>query len=125
MQEIPRISEAEWEVLGVLWRTSPLTANEVFAELGGRAWKLNTVRTFLTRLEKKGAIAARESAEGKVYAPLIARDACVQAASQSFLERIFDGAAGPLLIHFAKSKRLNAADLAELQSILDQKRKGK
>jgi len=54
MQDVPRISEAEWEVLGVLLRSSPLTASQVFAELGERAWKLNTVRTFLTRLEKKG-----------------------------------------------------------------------
>ena len=70
-------------------------------------------------------IAATEGTEGKVFSPQIARSACVRAASQSFLDRVFEGAAGSLLIHFAKSKRLSAAELAELQAILDQKRKGK
>jgi BlaI family penicillinase repressor len=125
MKNVPRISEAEWEVLAVLWRKSPLTASQVFAELGERTWKLNTVRTFLTRLEKKGVITAKDSAEGKVFAPRIAREACVRDASQTFLDRVFEGATASLLLHFVKSKRLTQAELAELESILVQKRKGK
>ena len=109
----------------MLWRKSPLTASQVFAELGDRAWKLNTVRTFLARLSKKGVIAARESAEGKVFAPEIAREACVREASQTFLDRVFEGATGSLLVHFVQSKRLTKAELAELEAILAQKRKGK
>lgn len=125
MKAIPRISEAEWEVLGVLWEKSPLTASQVFDALDERGWKLNTVRTFLTRLESKGVIAAAEGGGGKQFTPQFDRETCVSAASQSFLDRVFSGAAGSLLIHFAKSKRLSAAELAKLQAILDQKRKGK
>jgi BlaI family penicillinase repressor len=125
MKSLPRISEAEWDVLSVLWRNSPLTASQVFAELGERPWKLNTVRTFLTRLENKGVIAAKESAEGKTFTPRIAREACVRDASQTFLDRVFDGATASLLVHFVQSKRLTEAELSELESILAQKRKGK
>lgn len=125
MKIVPRISEAEWEVLGVLWRKSPLSAGQVFTELGERSWKPNTVRTFLARLEKKGVIASKESAEGKVFSPKIARAACVRDASQSFLDRVFEGATGSLLLHFVKSKRLTKSELAELEAILAQKRKGK
>ena len=46
----PRISESEWEILSVLWRKAPLTAAQVLALLPEKAWKLNTVRTFLARL---------------------------------------------------------------------------
>jgi BlaI family penicillinase repressor len=125
MKNVPRISEAEWEVLTVLWRSSPLTAGQVFAEMGERTWKLNTVRTFLARLEKKGVIEAKESAEGKVFLPKIAREACVRDASQTFLDRVFEGATASLLMHFVKSKRLTADELAELESILAKERKGK
>jgi BlaI family penicillinase repressor len=125
MKKVPRISEAEWEVLSVLWRESPLTASGVFAELGERAWKLNTVRTFLARLEKKGVIAAKETEQGKVFVPKIARDACVREASQSFLDRVFQGAGASLLVHFAQSTRLTDKEFAELEAILAQKRKGK
>ena len=125
MKSVPRISDAEWDVLTVLWRKSPLTASGVFAELGERLWKLNTVRTFLARLEKKGVIVARESAEGKAFTPKLAREECVREASQTFLDRVFEGATSSLLVHFVQSKRLTEAELAELESILAQKRKGK
>src|SRR5437899_7164480 len=108
MQSIPRISEAEWEVLGVLWRKSPLTASQVFQALADHDWKLNTVRTFLARLESKGAIASEEGEGGKRFSPKIEREACVREASQSFLDRVFEGAAGSLLVHFATSKRLSS-----------------
>ena len=122
----PRISESEWDILSILWKKSPLTAAQVFASLPGRAWKLNTVRTFLARLEKKGAIRAEERAESaKEFVPVVSRQACVRDESESFLARVFEGGAGALLLHFAKSKRLSAAELAELESILAQKRKEK
>ena len=125
MKRVPRISEAEWEVLTVLWRKAPLTASQLFAELGTRTWKLNTVRTFLTRLEKKGVIAAQDSEHGRAFAPEIAREECIREASQSFLDRVFEGATASLLVHFVQSKRLTETELAELQAILAQKRKAK
>ena len=123
---VPRVSEAEWDILSVLWKKGPLTAAEVFAALQGKAWKLNTVRTFLTRLEKKGAICAEERAEAaRQFRPAVSREACVRQESDSFLARVFEGGAAALLLHFAKSKRLNATELAELEAILSRKRKEK
>ncbi|MBE7209876.1 MAG: BlaI/MecI/CopY family transcriptional regulator [Gluconacetobacter diazotrophicus] len=121
---VPRVSESEWEILSVLWKKSPLTAAEVFASLSGKAWKLNTVRTFLARLEKKGAVGAEEQAQAaKRFAPLVSKAACVRRESDSFLARVFEGGTAALLLHFAKSKRLSAAELAELEAILADKRK--
>ena len=123
---VPRISEAEWDILAVLWRKSPLTAAEVFASLSGKTWKLNTVRTFLSRLEKKGAIRAEERAEAaKQFLPIVSREACVRQESDSFLARVFEGGTASLLLHFARSKRLSVGELAELEAILAQKRKEK
>lgn len=125
MKEIPRISDAEWEVLGVLWENSPLTANEVFAALASRSWKLNTVRTFLARLEQKGIIKSEDSKQAKAFIPTVSREDCVSQASESFLERVFGGATSALLVHFANAKKLSSKDLAALQAILDQKKGGK
>ncbi len=123
---LPRISESEWEILGLLWKKAPLTAAEVFASLSDKAWKLNTVRTFLTRLEKKGVIRVEQRAEAaKQFVPVFSREACVRQESDSFLARVFEGGTAALLLHFAKSKRLSAAELAELEAILVQKRKEK
>lgn len=123
---IPRISEAEWEILSILWKSAPLTATQVFAARPDPDWKLTTVRTFLTRLEKKGAIRAEErAAAAKQFLPLVSREACVRQESDSFLARVFEGGTAALLLHFARSKRLSAGELAELAAILTQKRKEK
>jgi BlaI family penicillinase repressor len=123
MPRIPRISEAEWEVLAVLWRQAPLTATQVFASLAtDKTWKLNTVRTFLSRLEKKGVLRSREGKDAKQFLPAISREACVRQESESFLARVFDGGTAALLLHFARSKRLSTSELAELEAILAQKR---
>jgi len=125
MNPIPRISESEWEVLSVLWDSAPLTAIQICDRLSSKSWKLSTVRTFLARLEKKGVVASAAGEDGKVYSPVLDREACVRDASESFLDRVFNGAAASLLIHFAKSKRLSKRELAELEVILAQKRKEK
>jgi len=126
MKKIPRISEAEWEILSVLWKQAPLTAAQVFAAIPNKGWKLNTIRTFLTRLEKKGAVRAQEQdGEAKCFVPVLSREACVREESDSFLNRVFEGGSGALLLHFAGNKRLSAGELAELEAILAQKRKEK
>jgi BlaI family penicillinase repressor len=125
MKPIPRISDSEWDVLGILWKKAPLTANEVFDKLSDKNWKLSTVRTFLARLEKKGVVGSQENQSAKTYSPLLSREECVREASQSFLDRVFDGATASLLVHFARNKRLSARDLDELEAILAKKRKAK
>ena len=125
MNPIPRISESEWEVLSTLWKKAPLTANQVFDRLANKDWKLSTVRTFLARLEKKGVVESFENPDAKTYSPRLSREECVREASQSFLDRVFEGATASLLVHFAKSKRLSDRDLADLEAILAEKRKKK
>jgi BlaI family penicillinase repressor len=126
MGNVPRISEAEWEVMEVLWRKHPLTALEVVRQLAShKEWKDLTIRSMLGRLVRKKAVGFE--AEGNVYhyRPLVTRDQCVQKVSQSFLERVFEGATASLLIHFVEKKSLTHKELAELEAILRQKRKGR
>lgn len=125
MKSIPRISESEWEVLAALWDKGPLTAVQLFESLPAKSWKLSTVRTFLARLEKKGVVKSSAGEEAKIYTPCLDREECVRDASESFLDRVFNGATGSLLVHFVKSKRLSKAEMAELEEIIAQKRKGK
>jgi BlaI family penicillinase repressor len=126
MPRYPRISEAEWEVMEVLWRRSRLTSLEVVQQLNHRKeWKDQTIRTMLSRLIQKGVVGY--TAEGRVYRyrPLVSREKCVQQVSQSFLERVFEGTASSLVLHFVKNNRLSDKDMAELKAILNQNEKGK
>lgn len=126
MAKLPRISDSEWEILSVLWKKAPLTATQVFAALANKSWKLNTVRTFLTRLEKKGAVRGEDlGEEAKSFVPAVSREACVRQESDSFLNRVFEGGAAALLLHFAGRKRISDQELAELEALLASKREGK
>jgi BlaI family penicillinase repressor len=106
--KIPNISESEWSVMEALWKRSPQTASEVAQALRKKTrWALNTVRTLLTRLVEKGALQTSENKSGvREFSPAVAREECVRAESESFLQRVFQGAAKPLLVHFAASSKL-------------------
>ena len=118
----PLISEAEWKVMRLLWRKSPLPAYDIIQELAPREkWHSNTVKTMLARLHRKKVLRARKYKNLFLYEPLVSEEECIQAESQSFLNRLFDGSVKPLLVHFARSKKLSRRDLDELRKILDEK----
>jgi len=124
MPQLPRISEAEWVVMEVVWKQNPITALEVVQHLADRKeWQDQTIRTMLRRLIRKKALTYR--AEGKVffYTPAVSREQCVREESQSFLERVFGGAAQPLLVQLVQESRLSSDDIAELKRILRDKEK--
>ena len=118
----PDISESEWAVMEALWESSPQTASELTKTLRPTMkWAENTVRTLLTRLIEKGALKTAENSAGtRTYLPALKREACVKAEGESFMQRIFGGAAKPLLIHFTQNNRLTEAEVSELKKILDQ-----
>jgi len=121
----PKISSAEWEVMNVVWNCGPATATAVFAALpAGHGWAQKTVNTFLTRLVEKGVLKATKDGNVNVYAPLLRREQCVAQASRHFLQRVFQGAAGPLLVHFCEQADLSKAEIQELQDLL-RKKKGR
>jgi BlaI family transcriptional regulator, penicillinase repressor len=125
MAKIPRISEAEWQVMDVLWQRSPLTANDVCAELARppRAcdWEAATIKTMLNRLVKKGALRFKADGKRYLYTPAVTRGACVRTEGRSFLDRVFGGAAGPLIAHFVEDAKLSKAEIAQLRRLLDRK----
>lgn len=114
-----QISDAEWEIMKILWQTPGLSANEVAEGLAdARQWHLKTVRTLLDRLLKKGALEATSVERLYRYTPLVTREECVGQASSSFLEKVFDGAFTPMVAHFVKHSPLSKKDRAELERIL-------
>src|SRR5262245_39638321 len=123
MLELPSISDAEWEVMSVLWEQSPLMASDVVQRLAGpKGWSPRTVKTLLNRLVKKGALAYEAKGNRYLYRPALRREQCVRAESRSFLSRVFNGAAGPMLVHFVTHAELSAQEVEQLQRLLATKR---
>jgi len=119
----PRISEAEWEIMKVVWAKAPISANEVVQALisQDRSWHPKTVKTYLSRLVSKGVLSFHKEGRAYVYSPVVTEQQCIETASQSFLERVFGGSLRPMLAHFVGSRKLSAEEINELKRILDGK----
>lgn len=114
-----RISGAESLVMEALWRRSPLTAEDVIADVGAdQDWSETTVKTLLARLVKKGAASAERDGRRYLYAPIIARTEYVQDESRLLVDKLFDGKLAPLVSHFVETKQLSADDIAELKRLV-------
>src|SRR5690242_10599075 len=124
MARIPTISEAEWKVMKVLWAKSPQRSSEIMEGLAPVSdWHPNTVKTLLSRLQNKKAVAAEKEKNHYLFRPIVSEADCVRVESESFLERVFGGAVKPLLVHFVEKQKLSAKDLDELKLILKRKQK--
>jgi len=114
-----RISEAEHAVMEVLWEEHPLTAAEVAERAGpARGWSVHTVKTLLSRLLAKGAIAHEAEGRRFLYTPAIERDAYVGRESEKLVNRLFGGRVTPLIAQLAERRQLSAQDIAELEALL-------
>jgi len=121
MPDPPRISAAEWDVMHVLWDRPGLFAQEVAAAIPAeRDWSDRTVKTLLGRLVKKGVLVFETEGKRYRYRPALTRDACVQAASRSFVERVFGGAVSPMLATFVREGGLSETEIGELRRLLDE-----
>ena len=121
MGETPRISEAEWEVMKVLWQRHPMSATEVWGALGDeRDWTERTVKTLLSRLVQKGALEFEQEGRRYLYSPCIERDEAIDDASRSFLDRVFGGSVSPMVSWFVRSGNLSPEDREALRRALDE-----
>jgi predicted transcriptional regulator len=114
-----KISAAESQIMEALWRKSPLTPEEIIAEVGpANGWAAGTVRTLITRLLRKKAVSGAKEVAGYHYRPLIARSAYVQSESQGLLDRLFAGEVSPLVAHLAEHRALTPADIQKLKALI-------
>ena len=114
-----KISDAESRVMEALWRGRPLTREEIFEKVGpANGWAAGTVKTLVTRLLRKKAIAGAKEEIGHVYRPLITRNDYLREESAGFLKRLFKGEVAPLVSHLAEHRALTAKDLAKLKKLI-------
>lgn len=116
------ISDAEWEVMEVLWQEAPLTSREVVERLAGATdWSPKTIKTLLGRLVRKGALTYDEDGNRYLYSPAVARKDAIRAEGHSFVERVFGGDEAQALLHFARQAELPAEEVEELRRLLEER----
>ena len=122
------ISEAEYQVMKLIWDKAPVSTKEVTEILTVESsWKPKTIQTLLSRLVIKGAIGYKKEGRVFVYTPLIKEEDYVEQESSSFLNKFYDGALNSLVVNFLEQDKLTENDINELKKILDMEKdkKGK
>lgn len=121
---VDRISDAEHAVMEALWTQSPLSAADVCDAVSSeRDWSMPTVKTLLSRLVTKGAVATEPDGRRFLYSPLVERADYVGSESKRLVERLFGGRAAPLFAHLAESEALTEQDLTEIEALLKELRR--
>lgn len=124
MKEIPQISEAEYEVMKVIWNYEPISTPEVVEKLSNKSdWKPNTIHTMLARLVKKKALHARKDGRVFIYTSLVEKYDYVEQKSKSFLQQFFGGTLHSMVLNFIENDQLSNEEISELKKILSMRDK--
>ncbi|HEV8000863.1 MAG TPA: BlaI/MecI/CopY family transcriptional regulator [Planctomycetaceae bacterium] len=117
-----KIADAEWILMRVVWHLGAVGAAEVIeVVLPETGWSHRTVRTLLNRLVKKGALRA-EMVEGRnIYRAKVAQSQCLRQESRSFLNKVFNGDAGEMLVHFVQNEKMTPEQIKQLKALLNAK----
>ena len=118
----PPVSDAELEVLKVLWANGAGTVRDVEALLRRRKRRLayNTVLTMLSRLRDKGYVAADRTGTAHVFRSSVTRDELLSHGMASLADRICDGTASPLVHALVKGQRFSPEEIAHFRRLLDE-----
>jgi BlaI family penicillinase repressor len=105
------LTPQELAIMKVVWRLDKATVRDVYEALRERREiAYTTVMTMMKILEDKGYLKKALVDRAYEYRPAKPRHQVVGAMVRDFLDRVFDGAAAPLLVHLAKDKRLSKED---------------
>ncbi len=122
----PRPTDAELEILNVLWRRGPATVREVYEALAKqKPIGYTTVLKLMQIMAEKGLVRRDERQRAHVYAARLAEEQTQRQLVGDLLERAFGGSASKLVMHALASKRTSDAELAEIRQLLDEVERGK
>ncbi len=105
----------------VIWRSGTATVRDVYEALRRkRPVAYTTVMTTMNILETKGFLQKKRVDRAYAYTPARSRQQVVGAMVRDFVNRVFDGAVQPLMLHLAASETLSAEERAELRRLIDE-----
>lgn len=124
MNNLPQISEAEFEVMKIVWKHAPISTNEITDKLLHTTnWSPKTIHTLIKRLVTKGVLTYEKQSRVFVYTPIVKESEYIGQESNSFLKRFYNGNISAMLTAYIENDKLSEAEIDTLRSILSNKPK--
>lgn len=119
MRPLPQISEAEFEVMKIVWKCGLVSTNEITDRLtASTSWSPKTIQTMIKRLVTKGALSYKKEGRMFIYTPLVSEKDYIGQKSRSFLKRYFDGNLTALVSSYLEEEQLTVEEIDSLRSLL-------
>ena len=121
------MSDAEREVLKVLWDHGPLPVRDAVAHLEqqGQQWTRSTVITLLQRLESKGYVASDKSQFAFVFRAVVSKEEVLRDRMNELAGELCDGDPLPLMLAFTDQRQFTPEEIARLRQLIDNLAPGK
>ena len=122
MSDLPKISEAEFEVMKIVWKYAPISTNEITEKLLlTTTWSPKTIQTLIKRLVLKGALTYEKQSRVFVYTPVVKESEYIGQESSSFLKRFYGGDITAMVSAYIENDKLSESDIDTLRALLSQK----
>lgn len=119
MKNLPQISEAEYEVMKIVWENAPISTNEITEHLvNASSWSPKTIQTLIKRLVNKGALSYEKEGRVFVYTPLVQEKEYVGEKSRSFLKQFYKGNITAMVSAFLEDDALSKDEIDSLRALL-------
>ncbi len=118
--KLPRPTEAELELLRVLWERGPLTVRDIHEALEDNPTGYTTTLKILQKMTEKGLVRRDESSRSHVYEPVAKAEPTQRLLVRELLQNAFGGSPGRLVLAALSEKKATPAELAEIRRLLDE-----
>ena len=114
------ITDAELEIMQVLWSKNECSLNEIIDGLTTEDKNKNTVKTLLRRLILKGSVKSKKiNSRDTVYISKVKKDKFLSNQNKNFVNKLYNGSTGNLLLNFLENKQVTKEELQKLIDILE------
>ena|ERR1700722_1514417 len=119
-ESLPKPTEAELELLGILWARGPSTVREIHEALSGqKSTGYTTTLKILQKMLEKGLLRRDERERSHVYEAVWKAEETQRQLVRDLLRRAFRGAAAKLVVQALSEEKVSGEDLAEIRNMLD------
>jgi len=118
MRRLQKMSDSEKEVMRFVWAAGgSVSSARLLDDLKAinKAWKPNTVLTFLARLVEKGILTAVRHGRSNEYIPLITENEYIQFETRSFLDSVHEGSVKSFITALYEGNDLTSEEITELK----------
>lgn len=121
MRVFQSLSDSEMEIMQEIWRVEPpVTSNQLMAVFAHKAWKAQTMSTFLTRLVDKGLLMVERKGKTNAYTPAVTQEEYHKREARHMIDSMYHGSLLDFLAAFYGGKGISPDEARELKAWFEQ-----